>query len=299
MSRIYISAIHKSSGKTTLTVGLAAALAQRGAEIQPFKRGPDYIDPGWLSLAAGRSCHNLDFHTQSEAELLAAVANVATPTVAPSTVGTRPCQATEAGSAADFRGLPITLIEGNKGLHDGTDAHGRDSNAALAALLQAPVVLLVDCRGMTRGIAPTLLGHAQFDPRIKVSGVIFNRVAGSRHERKLRQAVEHYTDLAVLGALPEQAEISIQAPYLGLLPAAEQHAAQQTLRSIATATAEHVDLAAVMRIGASAPELPAATKSRGFAGGGATPPTTGKVTGNRANQVVCPRPRTTPQTVWE
>ncbi|BAU58378.1 cobyrinic acid A,C-diamide synthase [Halorhodospira halochloris] len=223
MSRIYISALHKSSGKTTLAIGITAALSARDVTVQPYKRGPDYIDPGWLSLAAGRPCHNLDFHTQSTAELLSSVAE----------------------TAAQF-----ALIEGNKGLHDGTDAQGKDSNAALAALLQTPVVLVVDCRGMTRGIAPTLLGHSQFDPRIQVSGVILNRVAGSRHERKLRQAVEQYTDISVLGAIPDQSELAIAAPYLGLVPAPEQREqAQRTIRTIAAVTAEHVDLEQTLSIG--------------------------------------------------
>ena len=138
MGRLFISATHKSSGKTTISLGLAAALAARGLSVQTFKKGPDYIDPMWLARASGRACYNLDFNTQSEAEILGAFRRAA-------------------GDA------DIALIEGNKGLHDGLDPEGRDSSAALAGLLRAPVALVVDTEGMTRGIAPLVLGYAAFD----------------------------------------------------------------------------------------------------------------------------------------
>ncbi|MCG6865796.1 MAG: cobyrinic acid a,c-diamide synthase, partial [Thiogranum sp.] len=126
MSQILISAAHKSSGKTTVTLGLCAALRARGLNVQPFKKGPDYIDPMWLGRAAGYTCHNLDFHTQSRDEIRDTVGYYA-------------------------RDAEISLIEGNKGLYDGLDLHGSNSNAALAKLLAAPVVLVLDARGMTRG----------------------------------------------------------------------------------------------------------------------------------------------------
>ncbi|HJW10306.1 MAG TPA: cobyrinic acid a,c-diamide synthase, partial [Albitalea sp.] len=126
MHRFLVSAAHKSSGKTTLSVGLAAALARRGLAVQAYKKGPDYIDPLWLGLASGRPCRNLDFHLSSREEIAAAFARH--------------------GAAAD-----VCLVEGNKGLYDGLDLHGSNSNAALAKLLALPVVLVLDARGMTRG----------------------------------------------------------------------------------------------------------------------------------------------------
>ncbi|MGB5474801.1 MAG: AAA family ATPase, partial [Gammaproteobacteria bacterium] len=160
MSRLLISAAHKSSGKTTVTIGLCAALAARGLVVQPFKKGPDYIDPMWLGQAAGRPCHNLDFHCMTHAEILTAVGHY----------------------SAD---ADIALIEGNKGLYDGLDLDGSNSNAALATLTQTPVVLVLDARGMTRGIAPLILGYQAFDPRVSIAGVILNQLGGSRHEAKL------------------------------------------------------------------------------------------------------------------
>ena len=229
MAQLFFSALHKSSGKTAVSVGVAAALAGQGLRVQTFKKGPDYIDPGWLSQATKRPCYNLDFHTMHWAELLDTMV--------------------EQGRNADF-----CLIEGTKGLHDGVDPGGRDSNAALAQLLGAPVVLVVDCRGLSRGIAPLLLGQAAFDPRLPIAGVILNRLGGARHEAKLRAAVERYTDIPVLGALGENPDLHIQDPYLGLVPANEQHDAAAAIARLAAAAAQGVDLPAL--IGAAAP-LPA------------------------------------------
>ncbi|HLD13361.1 MAG TPA: AAA family ATPase, partial [Burkholderiales bacterium] len=176
MNRLLISAAHKSSGKTTLTLGLCAALRARGLVVQPFKKGPDYIDPLWLTRAAGRDCYNLDFFLMQRDEILRTFTTRAT-------------------------GANISLIEGNKGLYDGLDLDGSNSNAALAKLLAAPVVLEIDARGMTRGIAPLILGYQAFDRDVHIAGVILNQLGGSRHEAKLRAVIEHYTDTPVLGAV--------------------------------------------------------------------------------------------------
>jgi cobyrinic acid a,c-diamide synthase len=191
MGRLFISATHKSSGKTTISLGLAAALAARGLAVQAFKKGPDYIDPMWLARASDRPCYNLDFNTQSESEILATFDRAA-------------------------RGADIALIEGNKGLHDGLDPGGSDSSAALAALLEAPVALVVDTEGMTRGIAPLVLGYAAFDPRVQIRGVILNKVGLARQEGKLRQALERYTDIPVLGAIGRDEGLRVEERHLGL-----------------------------------------------------------------------------------
>ncbi len=154
MSHFFISAAHKSSGKTTVSIGLTAALHERGLAVQPFKKGPDYIDPIWLSAAAGNNCVNLDFYTMPAEEI------------------------TEEFHRA-MQGKDIGLIEGNKGLYDGLDLDGGNSNAALATLLHSPVFLVIDARGMTRGIAPLILGYQAFDRNITIAGVILNKVGGS------------------------------------------------------------------------------------------------------------------------
>ena len=217
MARVFVSAAHKSSGKTTVSVGIAAALRARGLTVQPFKKGPDYIDPLWLSAAAGRHCHNLDFHTMGHAEIRAELVRRST-------------------------GADLSLIEGNKGLHDGVAAGGADSNAALAKLLSAPVVLVVDTRGITRGIAPLLCGYRDFDPGVRIAGVILNQVGGGRHEGKLVRAVQDYTDMPVLGAIGRVPELALDAAHLGLVPPDEVAAAGGRVERIARRIETDVDL---------------------------------------------------------
>ncbi len=230
MPRVFISAAHKSSGKTTLTLGLCAALHARGHVVQPFKKGPDYIDPLWLGMAAQRPCYNLDFHMMQRDEIEQQFARAAT--------GTR-----------------ISLIEGNKGLYDGLDLDGSNSNAALAKLLGAPVVLVIDARGMTRGVAPLILGYQAFDPDIRIAGVILNNLGGSRHESKLRAVIEHYTDVEVIGAVQHDASLQIAERHLGLVPANEQDAAHARIRHVGERVAAQVDLDRLLAIADSAPDF--------------------------------------------
>lgn len=231
MDRLFVSAAHKSSGKTTTTIGLAAALTARGRVVQTFKKGPDYIDPMWLARASGRACFNLDFNTQEAGEI----------------------RATFAGSLG---GADIALIEGNKGLHDGLDTEGGDSSAALARLLGAPVVLVVDVVGMTRGIAPLLLGYRAFDPATRLAGVILNKVASPRQETKLRQAIERYTDLAVLGAVGRDREVIVGERHLGLTTPEETDAADRVVAAIRARVERGVDLDRLVAIAAEAPAAP-------------------------------------------
>ena len=227
MSHIFIAAAHKSSGKTSVTVGLTAALTRRGLAIQPFKKGPDYIDPLWLARAAGRACYNLDFFTQTGSEILA--------TFSGKSIG------------ADF-----SVIEGNKGLFDGLDVEGADSNAALATLLSAPVVLVIDTGGMTRGIAPLIRGYLEFDPDVDIRGVILNKVGGARHEAKLRAALDRYTDAEVLGAIGRDAALEIPERHLGLIPANEAGAADDMIARLADAVSAGVDLDRIIGVAGAA-----------------------------------------------
>jgi len=231
MSRIFISAAHKSSGKTTVSIGLCAALRAAGMQVQPFKKGPDYIDPKWLGLAAGLPCHNLDFYTMERDEIISTY--------------------TRHAARAE-----ISVIEGNKGLYDGLDLDGSNSNAALAKLLQAPVVLVIDARGMTRGIAPLILGYQQFDHEVRIAGVILNQLGGSRHESKLRAVIEHYTDVAVLGAIYHNPELEIVERHLGLIPSNESSSALRKIRQLGQMIGDQVDLERVRQIARSAPALP-------------------------------------------
>ncbi|MDR2188255.1 MAG: cobyrinate a,c-diamide synthase [Azonexus sp.] len=232
MHAFMLSAAHKSSGKTSVSIGLCAALASRGMAVQPFKKGPDYIDPMWHARAAGRPCYNLDPYLASAGEI---------------------CRAWRQRAA----GADVCLVEGNMGLHDGLALDGSNSNAALAAMLDLPVILVIDARGMTRGIAPLVLGYQAFDPNIRIAGVILNRIAGQRHESKLRAALDHYTTIPVLGAIPETPELAIDERHLGLVPSSEADDAAERIDRLRQAVAAHVDIERLLALTASAASAPA------------------------------------------
>ena len=157
-----IAASRKSSGKTTITLGLARAFSKRGLSVQTFKKGPDYIDPLWLEQASSSPCYNLDFNTQSQGEIVNIFSHY--------------------GEKKD-----LAIVETNKGLFDGVDVLGSDANAQLAKILKIPIILVLDTIGMTRGIAPLLHGYSTFDPDIVISAIILNKTGGSRHEKQIAQ----------------------------------------------------------------------------------------------------------------
>lgn len=227
MAHLYLSAAHKSSGKTTISIGLCRELSECGLRVQPFKKGPDYIDPLWLAKATGRDCLNLDFHTMRRDEI-------------------------QGLFAEHLAGADLGLIEGNVGLFDSVDLAGHNSNAELAKLLGAPVVLVLDAQGMGRGIAPLLLGYQAFDPQLRIAGVILNKVGGSRHEANLRQVIEHYTDLPVLGAVHRDPEIAISERHLGLVPSNEAQEADAQVERIRARVAAQVDVDRVRALAGSA-----------------------------------------------
>ena len=230
MNRLLVSAAHKSSGKTTVTLGLCAALSGQGQRVQPFKKGPDYIDPMWLAQASGRPCYNLDPYLMTGAQIRRLF-----------------------GQHAQHADLSI--VEGNKGLYDGLALDGSNSNAALAHVLDLPVLLVIDARGMTRGIAPLILGYQAFDKNLRIGGVILNRLGGSRHEAKLRAVIEHYTDVPVLGAIAEDEALAVAERHLGLMPSNEHAQAAEQVQRIGQRIAAQVDLAAVRALAASAPRF--------------------------------------------
>ena len=230
--RFFLSATHKSSGKTTIAVGLAAAFAARGTGVQTFKKGPDYIDPMWHARVTGRPCFNLDFNTQTRNEIIATFAQHA-------------------------QGAELALVEGNNGLHDGVDIEGSDSSAAMAKVLKAPVILVVDATGVMRGIAPLVLGYAAFDPDVTIAGLILNKVGNARQEAKLRQAIERYTDIPVIGAIGRDSGLTLDERHLGLTTPAESERAEQALAAIGRTVAAALDLDRLLALARAAPDLPA------------------------------------------
>jgi cobyrinic acid a,c-diamide synthase len=238
MAHLYISAAQKSSGKTTVSIGVCRAWRDLGVRVQPFKKGPDYIDPLWLTEASSRPCYNLDFHTMGRAEILDAFAR-------------------------ELDTADLGLIEGNVGLFDSVDPAGSNSNAELAKLLGAPVVLVINCEGMGRGIVPLLLGYHAFDPALNLAGVILNKVGGSRHARNLIAALEHYTDLPILGVMHRDEDIEIAERHLGLMPSNEADAAEAWIDRIRGRVVEQLDLNRLLAIAdcAPRPRVPAASQS--------------------------------------
>jgi cobyrinic acid a,c-diamide synthase len=223
---IVIAAPASGSGKTTVATGLMGALRQAGHTVAPFKVGPDFIDPGYHTLAAGRAGRNLD----------------------PVLVGERLIGPLYAHGAGDAH---IAVIEGVMGLFDGrigpaatTPAAG--STAHVAGLLGAPVILVVDARGQSHSIAALLHGFSTFDTATRIAGVILNRVGSARHEHVLRQACEH-AGVPVLGAIPRTVELELPTRYLGLVTAVEYgRRARLAVEAMTALVTRHIDLTAVV-----------------------------------------------------
>ncbi|GAA5136670.1 cobyrinate a,c-diamide synthase [Pseudonocardia adelaidensis] len=226
-----VAAPASGSGKTTVATGLMAALRRRGTAVAPFKVGPDYIDPGYHTLAAGRPGRNLD----------------------PVLVGAdRIAPLARHGSA----GADIAVVEGVMGLFDGRIPDGAGSTAEVAGLLGAPLLLVVDCRGLSRSLAALLHGFRSFDPALRIGGVVLNRVGSARHEEVLRAAADE-AGLPVLGALPRRDALAVPSRHLGLVTAAEHGAAAVgAVDAMAELVAAHVDLDAVVALAAPLPAGP-------------------------------------------
>jgi cobyrinic acid a,c-diamide synthase len=250
--RVVIAAPASGAGKTTVATGLMAALRDRGLTVSPHKVGPDYIDPGYHALATGVAGRNLD-------PVLCGPERIA------------PLFAHGAGAAARAGGHPVDLavVEGVMGLHDGTadpdPAAGEEpdhgSTAHVARLLAAPVVLVVDARGMGASVAPLVHGFAGWDRRVRLAGVILNRVGSPRHEAALRAALAGpgpgRPAVPVLGALRRDDTVAVPSRHLGLVPAAERSAAAtRAVERLAALVAAGVDLDAVLALARSAPPLP-------------------------------------------
>jgi len=229
--RLVIGAPHGRSGKTTFTLGLLRAFARQGIAVQPFKKGPDYIDASWHTAAAGRTCRNLDSFFMGKQEICSSVAN----------------QSLEKG---------ITIIEGAMGLYDGLDLQGSSSTAEIAKVTRSPVLLVVDATRMTRSIAAMVMGYQHFDPDVQIVGVVLNKIARARHEKMAREAIEEFCKIPVVGAIPKDINLCIPDRHLGLVTNGEMAETDKLLDYFADVISEHVDLRKVLALAQSAPELP-------------------------------------------
>jgi cobyrinic acid a,c-diamide synthase len=220
---IVIAALRGGSGKTIFSVGIIAALCGQGLKVAPFKKGPDYIDAGWLALAAGRPCYNLDTFLVDS-------------------------QSITQSFRTHTRDTDLAVVEGNRGLYDCIDTGGETSTAELAKLLDLPLILCIDATKTTRTVAAVVSGCMAFDPDLKIDGVVLNWVAGARHERILRTSIEHYCGLSVLGAIPKQRSQRFPERHMGLVPTVEHQWAQEAVTFIGELAQKYLDLDAIWQI---------------------------------------------------
>ena len=232
--RLVVAAAQSGVGKTTVATGLMAALARRGLRVQPYKVGPDYIDPTYHTVATRRPSRNLDSWMFGE-------------------------DALRALAARTMRDADLALIEGVMGLYDGAGAASEaGSTAQVARCLAAPVLLVLDARGMARTAAPLLRGLQAFDPALRIAGVIFNNVGSEGHYHLLCEVVRTYVEgVEPVGYLPKQASIRMPERHLGLVPSYEHSQVAAYLDSLADLVSRTVDLEAVLRLARSSGPLPA------------------------------------------
>ncbi|MFF3912823.1 cobyrinate a,c-diamide synthase [Streptomyces sp. NPDC001852] len=235
--RLVIAAPSSGSGKTTVATGLMAAFAARGLAVSPHKVGPDYIDPGYHTLATGRVGRNLDAYLCGP-ELVAPL------------------------FLHGARGCDLAVVEGVMGLYDGAAGEGElASTAHVAKLLRAPVVLVVDASSQSRSVAALVHGFASWDPEVRVGGVILNKVGSERHESLLREALDS-AGVPVLGALRRAEQVSTPSRHLGLVPVAERRSA---------AVGAVAAMAAQVSAGCDLDALEALARTAGAVPGGSTP----------------------------
>jgi cobyrinic acid a,c-diamide synthase len=224
---IVVAALRGGSGKTIFSVGIIAALRNLGRSIAPFKKGPDYIDAGWLTLAAGRPCYNLDTFLIDRDTILGSYHR-------------------------HTQNIDLAVIEGNRGLYDCINTDGETSTAELAKLLGLPVILCIDATKTTRTMAAVVGGIKAFDPGVRIGGVVLNRVAGKRHQSILTRSIEEFTGVPVLGAVPKLKEQRFPERHMGLVPTPEHSWANPAIDAIRLVAEKHLDLERIQRLAATA-----------------------------------------------
>lgn len=214
---LVVAGLCGGSGKTVISLGIAAAWKQKNHRVAPFKKGPDYIDAGWLACAAGRPCYNLDTYLCDDADVLASFVQ-------------------------NSHSSDISLVEGNRGLFDGIDTDGKTSTAELAKLLNLPVLLVIDCTKTTRTVAALLKGCITFDPGVNIIGVVLNRVAGKRHEKKLRDNILRYCNVPVYGSVPKLVQQDFPERHMGLVTSEEHGCSTGSIETVSNVARENIDL---------------------------------------------------------
>ena len=229
--RIVIGGLSGDSGKTVLTCGIIAWLKEKGLDVSAFKKGPDYIDAAWLALASDKPARNLDTYL----------------------MGFPKVKNSFLKNAANS---DISVVEGNRGLFDGVDSLGTHSTAELAKLLKAPVVIIQNLTKVTRTAAASILGCTKLDPDLNIAGVILNQVAGERHLKVAKEAIEETTGIPVLGSIPKlQKEYVLPSRHLGLITPDEFENNNSFINDWRKIINDNVDMPVVIRIANQSPLL--------------------------------------------
>lgn len=225
--RIIIAAFRGGAGKTLLSLGMIRAFKKQGKKVAPFKKGPDYIDAAWLTLAAQNPCHNLDLFLMKRKGI-------------------------QLSFWENARNADLSIVEGNRGLYDGLDAEGSHSTAELAKLIETPVILIVEGDKITRTAAALVLGCQKMDTQVDIRGIILNKVARPRHEELMRKAIETVCHIPVLGAVPRYPNFPFPERHLGLIPPWEHSFVADALKKAEELIRNNVNLERVWEIAQSA-----------------------------------------------
>lgn len=235
--RLLIAGVRGGAGKTTVTLAVISILRKKGLKVLAFKKGPDYIDSGWLSLFSGNPCYNLDTFMIPEDRIIQSFTERA-------------------------RGY-VSVIEGNRGLFDGLDAEGSVSSAELAKLLKCPVILVVDCTKITRSVAALINGFITFDKEIHIKGVVLNQVANLRHEKIIKESIKKYCSVEIVGSIPRFKDLKMPERHMGLLPY-QEHEMQKEAEDFINRVSEYLDKEKIWQIAKNAQDISDIQKSNKF-----------------------------------
>lgn len=235
LPRLIIAGTHSGIGKTTLTLGIIAALKKRGLNVQPFKTGPDYIDPSYHFKVSGKACGNLDSWLLSKNTVLELFERRA-------------------------RNADISVIEGVMGLYDGAKDSEKGSTCHLAKILNSPVILILDAHSLSRSAAAIALGYKEFDKKINIRGIILNHIASADHYSYVKTSIEKRTKIPVLGYLPRDHSLKLPERHLGLIPLQEERLHQSFYQRVSKLVEQTIDLAKLLKIARNAKPLPDSEK---------------------------------------
>ena len=226
-----IAALRGGSGKTIITLGLSSTFISKNIKISTFKKGPDFIDAGWLTFSSGSPCHNLDPFLMRDEVILNSIEQ-------------------------NSKDMDISLIEGNRGLFDGMNVDGQYSTAELAKLTKSPVIIIVDVTMCTRTVAALIMGCQHFDPELNIAGIILNRVAGARQKNLIKDSIEKYCNIPVIGAIPKLRDNPFPERHMGLVPHFESDYSSEAVKWARTVVENHIDIDFIQKIAEKADPLP-------------------------------------------